>query len=158
MKFSKILFSRYAAAAIVLCTAIAASSCMADMESDASSGLLNVSGTVYDYNTEAPIVNISVTLGIYDEDDRNNRRPLMTTETVSGQDGSFSLSIEMMSGCRYRLNAIDTDGDNNGRYMPTGLDDGFLIIDFSGQGYDSTTGIYTLTGYPLYMKSVSDAE
>lgn len=151
MKFSKILFSRYAAAAVALCAAVTVTSCAEmDLVSDAGSGLLNVSGAVYDYDTEAAISGIKVILGVYDEDDLNNKYPLQTSETISGADGSFSLSVTMMGGCIYQLNAIDIDGDNKHYWFEKQK----LNIDFSGQGYDTETDTYTLENMWLYGKGM----
>ena len=125
-------------------------SCAEDASDVAFIGELEVTGTVYDDNSDSGVGDMMVILSSYESDDINFKFPIARDTSYTDDSGFFSIRTRAMSeGWTFRLAVKDNMPSRpGGQYRLTSRFDPILHIEFGKHMIDSE-GVYRMDNIPV---------
>ena len=158
LRFRKILSEAFAGFGFVMPAIVPASilfCCNSCMEEDSASlypvRKLEVSGYVFDKNTQRPLKDIMISLSSYDEKDVGMKFPISNDTVYTSSKGAYivsSISLPEMSF--FGVSAADTVVNRAGGRYATMTNK--MYIDFSGQSFDEETGTAYVYNCDFYLE------
>lgn len=141
------IFCRYSRFFAGIFLFLCACSCAEEKDTDALTGELRITGTVYDYDDpESGISDIMVVLSSYEAGDRNFKFPIVSDTTYTDDSGAFVLrAASVRESWKYRLTARDTMLTRpGGTYHATSAFNPVLHVEFNRHSYDAAEGVYRM--------------
>lgn len=145
-KIMKTVCGAAACVSVLACTVACISEDAAGPGMEDFMSRIEITGTVYDFDTKDGVADMMVILTSYDFMDTGYAYPVHRDTAYSGGDGTYSIvSRSMSNGWNFRVTVKDNVPDREGgNYSASSSDDPVIHVEFNEHIFDSEAGIFRI--------------